>query len=173
MAWRLTGFIIYWLSKFRRLKGFSVLYYNNYPNLLYLSIFFSICSFKQLIELVNYYFRILDNNTSENFNHRTCPCSILSVSYRLYSNNKSCKKVPEKMSLNWGKAILVFKRLKHKSLLKCKASHSHVFFFSLTVCDFVLLKHFLETARLMCVKKVWFFVRGPFCLKLQVVVSNF
>ena len=42
--------------------------------------------------------------------------------------------------------------------------------FSLTVCDFVLLKLFLETARLMCVKKVWLCVRGPFCLKLHVVV---
>jgi hypothetical protein len=40
MAWRLRGFIIYWLSKFRRLKGFPVLNYNDYPNLLYLSIFF-------------------------------------------------------------------------------------------------------------------------------------
>ena len=40
MVWRLRGFIIYWLSKFRRLKGFPVLYYNDYPNLLYLSIFF-------------------------------------------------------------------------------------------------------------------------------------
>ena len=65
---------------------------------------------------------------------------------------------------------LVFKRLKHKSLLRCKASDSHVFF-SHMVCDFVLLKLFLETARLMCVKKVWLFVRGPFCLKLHVVVS--
>jgi hypothetical protein len=40
MAWRLRGFIIYWLSKFRRLKGFPDLYYNAYPNLLYLSFFF-------------------------------------------------------------------------------------------------------------------------------------
>ena len=60
MAWRLRGFIIYWLSKFRRLKGFPVLYYNDYPNLLYLSIFF-------LNEILNncwnYYLRILDNNT--------------------------------------------------------------------------------------------------------------
>jgi hypothetical protein len=40
-------------------------------------------------------------------------------------------------------------------------------FLSLTVCDFVLLKLFLETARLMCVKKAWLFVRGPFCLKLH------
>jgi hypothetical protein len=64
---------------------------------------------------------------------------------------------------------LVFKRLKHKSLLRCKASHSHVFF-SLTVCDFVLLKLSLETARLMCEKSMAF-VRGPFCLKLHVVVS--
>jgi hypothetical protein len=40
MAWRLRGFIIYWLSKFRRLKGFLVLYYNDYPNLSYLSIFY-------------------------------------------------------------------------------------------------------------------------------------
>ena len=40
MAWRLRGFIIYWLSKFRRLKGFQDLYYNDYPNLLYLSFFF-------------------------------------------------------------------------------------------------------------------------------------
>ena len=40
MAWRLRGFIIYWLSKFRRLKGFPDLYYNDYPNLLYLSFFF-------------------------------------------------------------------------------------------------------------------------------------
>ena len=45
-------FIIYWLSKFRRLKGFPVLYYNDYPNLLYLSIFFSIWNFKLLIELL-------------------------------------------------------------------------------------------------------------------------
>ena len=44
MAWRLRGFIIYWLSKFRRLKGFLVLYYNDYPNLLYLSIFFLLLS---------------------------------------------------------------------------------------------------------------------------------
>ena len=65
---------------------------------------------------------------------------------------------------------LVFKSLKHKSLLRCKASHSHVFFL-LTVCDFVLLKLLFKTARLMCVKKVWLFVRGPFCLKLHVVVS--
>jgi hypothetical protein len=50
-------------------------------------------------------------------------------------------------------------------------AHVVVYFFSLTVCDFVLLKLFLETARLMCVKKVWLFVRGPFCLKLHVVVS--
>ena len=39
-AMKTRGFIIYWLSKFRRLKGFPVLYYNDYPNLLYLSIFF-------------------------------------------------------------------------------------------------------------------------------------
>jgi hypothetical protein len=39
MAWRLRGFIISWLSKFRRLKGFPVLCYNDYPNLLYLSIY--------------------------------------------------------------------------------------------------------------------------------------
>jgi hypothetical protein len=43
---------------------------------------------------------------------------------------------------------LVFKRLKHKSLLRCKTSHSYIFFFPFTVCDFVLLKFFLETARL-------------------------
>jgi hypothetical protein len=40
MAWRLRGFIIYWLSKFRRFKGFPVLYYNDYPNLLYPKAFF-------------------------------------------------------------------------------------------------------------------------------------
>jgi hypothetical protein len=44
-------------------------------------------------------------------------------------------------------------------------------FFPLTVCDFVLLKLSLETARLICVKKVWLFVKGPFCRKLHVVVS--
>jgi hypothetical protein len=78
--------------------------------------------------------------------------------------------ISEHLGLYIVHVYLVFKRLKHKSLLRCKASHSHVFF-SLTVCDFVLLKLFLETARLLCVKKVWLFVRGPFCLKLHVVVS--
>jgi hypothetical protein len=60
MAWRLRGFIIYWLSKFRRLKGFPVLYYNDYPNLLYRNIFFL---YEILNNWYNYYFRILDNNT--------------------------------------------------------------------------------------------------------------
>jgi hypothetical protein len=108
---------------------------------------------------------------------------------------------------------LVFKRLKHKSLLRCKAisttEHGHGLYclshigctvtinrvkkspkrchsigwkrtcegiaqsciFFLTVCVFVLLKLFLETARLMYVEKVWLCVRGPFWLKLHVVVS--
>ena len=60
MAWRLRGFIIYWLSKFRRLKRFLVLYYNDYPNLVYLIIFFL---YEILNNWYNYYSRILDNNT--------------------------------------------------------------------------------------------------------------
>ena len=41
-------------------EGFPVLYYNDYLNLLYLSIFFL---YEILNNWYNYYFRILDNKT--------------------------------------------------------------------------------------------------------------
>jgi hypothetical protein len=62
---------------------------------------------------------------------------------------------------------LVFKRLKHKSLLRCKAPHSHVFFFSHGLWFRAIKAFFRDSTTNVCEKSMVFLSEDLFVLSYK------